>query len=68
LLISIKHVGFLQVSRTTKIWNESLNSIDGIIVLIDFEPKGSIKQVVEGLSGYALKVTGFQILRLRSSG
>jgi len=39
LLISIKHEGFLQVSRTTKIWNESLNSTDGIVVLIDFEPK-----------------------------
>jgi ribonuclease J len=67
-VLIIEPVGLLQIFRKLKIWGESPNLIGSVVVLMDPEPRESIKEVEEGALRTWLKSFGIQAFRLRLSG
>jgi len=67
-VLIIEPVGLLQIFRKLKIWGESPNLTGSVVVLMDPEPRESIKEVEEGALRTWLKSFGIQALRLRLSG
>ena len=67
-VIIIEPIGLLQIIRKLKIWKERLNLVNSVVILMDPEPRESIKEVEEGVLKTWLKTFGIQTIRLRLSG
>lgn len=64
----IEPIGLLQALRKLKIWKEEINLAGSVVVLMDPEPRESIKEVEEEVLKTWLKAFGVQVVRLRLSG
>jgi len=67
-VVAIEPVGLLQIFRKLKISGETPDLTGSTVVLMDPEPRESIKEVEEGALRTWLKTFGIQALRLRLSG
>jgi ribonuclease J len=67
-VVAIEPVGLLQIFRKLKISGETPDLTGSAVVLMDPEPRESIKEVEEGALRIWLKTFGIQALRLRLSG
>jgi len=67
-ILAIEPIGLLHTFRKLKIWGESPSLTDSVVVLMDPEPKESIKEVEEGALRTWLRSFGIQVFRLRLSG
>jgi ribonuclease J len=67
-VLVIEPVGLLQMLRKLKIWGELPNLIGSVVVLMDPEPRESIKEIEEEALKTWLKSFGIQTFRLRLSG
>jgi ribonuclease J len=67
-VVAIEPVGLLQIFRKLKISGETPDLTGSAVVLMDPEPRESIKEVEEGALRTWLKTFGIQAFRLRLSG
>jgi ribonuclease J len=67
-VLLIEPVGLLQVLRKQKVWGEVPSLAGSAVVLMDPEPRESVKEVEEGALRAWLRSFGAQAFRLRLSG
>jgi ribonuclease J len=67
-VLLIEPVGLLQVLRKLKVWGEAPSLAGSAVVLMDPEPRESVKEVEEGALRAWLRSFGAQAFRLRLSG
>lgn len=64
----IEPVGLLQTLRKLRMWRESVSLTGSAVVLMDPEPRESVKEVEESALRTWLRSFGAQVFRLRLSG
>jgi ribonuclease J len=67
-LLVIEPTGLLHIFRKLKIWGATSTLTGSVVVLLDPEPRESIKEVEEGALKTWLRSFGIQTLRIRLSG
>jgi len=67
-VLAIEPVGLLQVLRRLRMWGEVPSLAGSVVVLMDPEPRESIKEVEESALRAWLRSFGAQAMRLRLSG
>jgi len=67
-VLAMEPVGLLQVLRKLRMWGEVSSLAGSVVVLMDPEPRESIKEVEESALRAWLRSFGAQALRLRLSG
>ncbi|MEM4467822.1 MAG: MBL fold metallo-hydrolase [Candidatus Nezhaarchaeales archaeon] len=61
-------MGLLRTLRKLKMWEDEVNLVGSVVVLMDPEPRESIREVEEEVLRTWLKAFGMQTVRLRLSG
>jgi ribonuclease J len=67
-VLAMEPVGLLQVLRKLRMWGEVSSLAGSVVVLMDPEPRESIKEVEESALRAWLRSFGAQAMRLRLSG
>jgi len=67
-VLAMEPVGLLQVLRRLRMWGEVSSLAGSVVVLMDPEPRESIKEVEESALRAWLRSFGVQAMRLRLSG
>ncbi|MEM1982520.1 MAG: hypothetical protein QXZ63_02515 [Sulfolobales archaeon] len=67
-IIVIEPVAFLEILRKLKLWSEERRFTNSAVILMDPEPKETVKEVEEGVIARWLNIFGFEVYRLRISG
>jgi ribonuclease J len=67
-VLAMEPVGLLQVLRKLRMWGEVSSLAGSVVVLMDPEPRESIKEVEESALRAWLRSFGMQAMRLRLSG
>jgi ribonuclease J len=67
-VLAMEPVGLLQVLRRLRMWGEVSSLVGSVVVLMDPEPRESIKEVEESALRAWLRSFGAQAMRLRLSG
>ncbi|MEM0005809.1 MAG: hypothetical protein QW406_02955 [Ignisphaera sp.] len=67
-ILVVEPVAFLEILRKLRLWIRELEFTNSAVILMDPEPRESIKEVEENTIARWLRTLGFEIYRLRVSG
>jgi ribonuclease J len=67
-VLVVEPIGLLRILRKLKMWGEVPSLAGSVVILMDPEPRESIKEVEEAALRVWLRTFGVQTLRLRLSG